>query len=449
MDAAPTVEPAPENTPKRAPVQDAPAVENTAQAAAIQAAMEGPRDPDTVYPGDRNDQVALLQYRLDQQGYRGIDGQPLPQDGRYDQDTVYAVAKFQQAHDLPATGIADQKTQYEVAYAQPVPERTITPVTQEERDAREQAQREANRQGLSPDDAKHAVDAATVGTPAPVMTLGAAAPRTAATDTEDTPPRERAPETPAAQEVPLAAMTVAAMAWDAREDAAARLERERADAVAETRAATEDRQSAPTALAHHAATRDESDDQRKSPADPDRTQPATPEPAPPAPSLMTHPGHPAHAIYTQALSQIERGDVVPTGTMTQEDKSKLAAGVVAQFLAEDNRATRIDGLYASKHNIPGMPGALIPVQGDPTTDYCRRASIDVTQALQTPLEQSSQTAQKAIQELAQELAKEQALKERQVTEGPVMRIGPRTLTQGPQDDGGSGDRSGGGDGGGG
>ena len=92
-----------------------------------------------------------------------------------------------------------------------------------------------------------------------------------------------------------------------------------------------------------------------------------------------------------------------------------------------------------------MPDSLIPVQGDPTTDYCRRASINVQQAMQTPLEQSSDTAQKAIQdrqqelakELAQELAKEQARKE-QETDGPVMRIGPRTMSpsQGPQNDGG-------------
>ena len=147
---------------------------------------------------------------------------------------------------------------------------------------------------------------------------------------------------------------------------------------------------------------------------------------------------------------IERGDVVPAGTMTQEEKSRLAAGAVAQLLAEDKFAARIDGLYASKHNAgPGMPSTLIPVQGDPTTDYCRRASINVEQALHTSLEQSSSMAQTATvmreQALVKMQAEEQAQKERQETEGPVMRIGPRTMTpsQGPQDDGG-GDGGGGG-----
>jgi hypothetical protein len=159
-------------------------------------------------------------------------------------------------------------------------------------------------------------------------------------------------------------------------------------------------------------------------------------------------------MYTQALSLIERGDMVPAGTMTQEEKSRLAAGVVAQFLAEDNRATRVDGLFASKRNAPGMPATMIPVQGDPTTDYCRRASIDVAQAMQTPLEHSSTVAQAMVQAreqgLAKEQAEEQARKERQDMEGPIMRIGPRRQTppQGPQGDGGSDGGGGGGDGGG-
>ncbi len=207
------------------------------------------------------------------------------------------------------------------------------------------------------------------------------------------------------------------------------------------------------ALAHRAATRDERDDEPQPRTEPDPSQAANSEPAQSAPLLMTQPAHPANAMYTQALSRIERGDVMPTGLLTQEEKSTLAAGVVAQFLAEDKFATRVDGLCASRHNPSslGLPGTLIPVQGDPTTDYCRRASIDATQALQIPLEQSSTVAQTIVQAreqaLALELVKEQARKEQQEqdgTKGPTMRIGPRTQSpsMGPQGDGG-GDGGGG------
>lgn len=137
--------------------------------------------------------------------------------------------------------------------------------------------------------------------------------------------------------------------------------------------------------------------------------------------------------------------------MTQEEKSRLAAGVVAQFLAEDKFATRIDGVYASKHNAagPGMPTSLIPVQGDPATDYCRRASTNVEQALHTSLAQSSTIAQTATQAREQALTRQQELAQQQDQNGPTgpaMRIGPRTLQQGPQGSQGDG---GGGDGGGG
>lgn len=69
-----------------------------------------PRDPDALRPGDQGDAVELLQYRLDRQGYRGADGAPIPQTGRYDVATEHAVRQFQAMHGLPATGIADAGT---------------------------------------------------------------------------------------------------------------------------------------------------------------------------------------------------------------------------------------------------------------------------------------------------------------------------------------------------
>ncbi len=296
------------------------------------------------------------------------------------------------------------------------PERTIAEATPEEHDAREQSYRERERaeQGHS-NRTLSSESMPTRETPEPVI-----APRTVgltASGGRDGDDRNEPQHAAPAEAQPAA---LAATAPD-------------------------------PALAHRAATRDERDDERESTADPDRTQAASTEPAQPAPLLMTQPAHPAHGMYTQALSQIERSDVVPACLLTHEEKSKLAAGAVAQFLSDDFKATRVDGLYASTHNARDMPAALIPVQGDPTTDYCRRASIDVTQALQTPLEQSSTVAQTMVQAheqaLALEQAQEQARKEQQEqdgTKGPTMRMGTRTQSpsMGPQGDGG-GDGSGG------
>ena len=115
------------------------------------------------------------------------------------------------------------------------PERTITQATPEERDAREQAQLEANRQGLSQEDTQQAIQAAAAGASARGISSAGGTARATGQEREDAPQaqRERAQDTSAAQDVPLAATTVAAMARDAREGDVARLERERADAAME------------------------------------------------------------------------------------------------------------------------------------------------------------------------------------------------------------------------
>jgi peptidoglycan hydrolase-like protein with peptidoglycan-binding domain len=347
-------------------------------------------DSDTLRLGSRGDEVELLQYRLDRQGYRGPDGEPIPQTGQYGPDTEHAVRQFQTLHGMPATGVAEQDTREDV-------DRALA------------AQRERER--AEPMPAREM--------PEPVIaprTVGLTA--SGGRDGEDR--NEREPQHVARAEAqPIA---VAATMPD-------------------------------FALAHRAATRDERDDESRSRAQTDRTPTTTPETAQPAASLMTQRGHPAHTMYTQALNLIERGDVVPAGLLTQEEKSHLAAGVVAQSLSYDNSMTQIDTLFRNTNEPAhsGLPLSLIAFQGDVTTDYYHRASVNVQEAMQTPIEESSQTAQKAMHErqltLEQRQAQEQALKERQETEGPIMRIGPRTLTQGPQDDGGS-DGGGGGDGGG-
>lgn len=56
--------------------------------------------------GDRGQEVEFLQYRLQQVGARGPNGQAVPQDGHYGPETEHAVRQFQQDQGLPATGVA-------------------------------------------------------------------------------------------------------------------------------------------------------------------------------------------------------------------------------------------------------------------------------------------------------------------------------------------------------
>ena len=109
-------------------------------ASAPKAPAPGPDD--ALRPGSRGDQIELLQFRLDRQGYRGPQGEPLPQNGHYGPETEHAVRQFQTAHGLPATGIADLDTQSAVARA-PSPQRApvehavavVTPSPEPTRDA--------------------------------------------------------------------------------------------------------------------------------------------------------------------------------------------------------------------------------------------------------------------------------------------------------------------------
>jgi len=198
------------------------------------------------------------------------------------------------------------------------------------------------------------------------------------------------------------------------------------------------------ALAHRAATRDELDDERRPSVDPDRTQVAAAEQVRTAPPLVTEPGHAAHGMYQQAqqvLSQIEvdRG----MGSLTQHERQTLGASAVAMSLsAEGWKFTSYD------HAVPGRidpqtgrPDTIFLVQGELDNPAHQRIAINVEQALTQSLEQSSDVSQTVMQAREQAMVQQQAQAEqleRDGPQGPAMRIGPRTLSQGAQADGGGG-----------
>lgn len=105
-----------------APVQPAPVQLDSAQPAtvapAIGASSAANKQDDVLRPGDRGQEVELLQYRLHRVGYRDPEGQPLAQNGHYDAATEQAVRQFQRDQGLADTGMADPATQQAMSAAQ-------------------------------------------------------------------------------------------------------------------------------------------------------------------------------------------------------------------------------------------------------------------------------------------------------------------------------------------
>ena len=75
-------------------------------------------DDNTLRPGDRGQDVELLQYRLQRVGYRGPDDAPVPERGHFDAATEHAVRHLQRDHGLAETGRVDPDTLQALALAQ-------------------------------------------------------------------------------------------------------------------------------------------------------------------------------------------------------------------------------------------------------------------------------------------------------------------------------------------
>jgi len=102
-------------TAHRVEVEAAPAVA-TEQVLAAQPTPE--QDDGILRPGDRGQEVELLQYRLQRVGYRGPDDAPVPERGHYDAATEHAVRHLQRDHGLAETGRVDPDTVQALAMAQ-------------------------------------------------------------------------------------------------------------------------------------------------------------------------------------------------------------------------------------------------------------------------------------------------------------------------------------------
>ncbi|MFZ5637650.1 MAG: XVIPCD domain-containing protein, partial [Pseudomonadota bacterium] len=87
------------------PTQQSPAQPQTGGIPANVAASEG-----ILQQGSTGPDVARLQTLLNNQGFRGPDGQPLPVNGNFDASTTHALKAFEKANGLEQNGIAGPKT---------------------------------------------------------------------------------------------------------------------------------------------------------------------------------------------------------------------------------------------------------------------------------------------------------------------------------------------------
>ncbi len=165
--------------------------------------------------------------------------------------------------------------------------------------------------------------------------------------------------------------------------------------------------------------------------------------------LMSEPGHPAHAMYTQALNDLRSSPNIPADTFTEHEEQKLASGIVAKALTQEAAFPKA----SVDHVVMNKDGTMvIGVQGPLDSPANRLAGVNIEQALAvSSIEQSSDVSRSAVQTMQQKQEQAQTKAETPGVDaptptGPIMRIGPRTLTPslGPNaDDGGGGDDGGG------
>ena len=171
--------------------------------------------------------------------------------------------------------------------------------------------------------------------------------------------------------------------------------------------------------------------------------------SPSTPALMSDPGHPANQLWLQARSAMT--DLNINTPMSPHERECGTASVVAGALCADGwNISRIDRIDPSTHIDPqtGRPQFLIPGQGNPNAEWYKRAPVDFAQAVSTPVEQSSDVAKTVLQTREQTLLQEQqqALNFQQdISTGPIMRIGARTMSpaSGPSGDSASAGEGGG------
>lgn len=120
---------------------------------------------------------------------------------------------------------------------------------------------------------------------------------------------------------------------------------------------------------------------------------------------MDSPGHPGNLLFQDALRGVEAQDL-RVGRMPDQNSGQLAGSLAAEMHA--NGGTRIDSVLMSND-----ASRTFGVQGDANDPAHLRVSVATTEAMQVPLEQSSErmeqaAARRSEQEHDMQLAQEQS-----------------------------------------
>lgn len=295
------------------------------------------------------------------------------------------------------------------------PELRIAALSPDEREAYQQALREANRQGVPTQEAQQVASFAAVSVHAPLQDE-ALAPQ-AARDVE----RQR-DAVPAPSIQPQTIQPVAAVAMAAAPATAPPTEAERLQQASprvqreESRTGSDPRESA---KATDEASQRESQRSQQAEASPASThesevgqQPvhsaatsttaipiADETQTPPRHSAQLQPDHPDHALYQQVRDGVAALDA-KHGREFDETSERMSASLLV--LAKDSGLDRVDHVLLSQATPESHAGKnLFVVQGEPDNPAHLRASIPTEQAAQTPVGQSLEQFEVVSQKQAQ------------------------------------------------
>jgi Muramidase (flagellum-specific) len=110
-------------------------------------------------------------------------------------------------------------------------------------------------------------------------------------------------------------------------------------------------------------------------------------------ATLADPGHPAHPVFRDALAGVEKIDAAH-GRTTGQDSHQLAGAVAAGAICTGMQ--RIDTVMLNDNATQ-----IYAVQGDLNSPFKQVAGVDVMQALQTPLAQSTQQVDQHLQQSQQ------------------------------------------------
>jgi hypothetical protein len=112
-------------------------------------------------------------------------------------------------------------------------------------------------------------------------------------------------------------------------------------------------------------------------------------------SASTHPAFPMYSEAWNAMADPARTNI-PWGTMSENDRSRAAAAVVAAAMVGPPPLDNINTVVLNRSN-----DTLIAIEGNPTDPASKRVTVPLETAVKTPVEESTRKAEAASEEQSQ------------------------------------------------